>query len=327
MARNDARLWSKGERADMPGARIVGIEAHGGGLLGQQRHEGIVHAVMHVNPLHRIAHLPRGIDRAAQHGGGRPFQIGAGGDDARVLPAQFQIAGNQPFGTGDRHLAPGGHAAGEADRIRLPDHRLADIACARHVSEHGGEFRDRAHGFEQGFDHPRGDFGWFQQHRRARKQRRDRIEQRQHQWRIPRRNHAHQRIGHHLRLHPHIGHRMAWRIIVQRGKGGGRILQPAGDIAAGDEALQVRSVAAAGIHRIGLADRVGRCLHRAQPARHDRAAPLHPQRLPRGLRGAQGGGGGGDIGGGGQRQLVIGRAGAGVGDGKAWHGVLPDAGM
>ena len=258
------------------------------GLLDELRHEGIVDAFIHIDAFHREAHHAVGMHGAAQHGGGGAFEVGAGGDDDRILAAQFEVAGNQPLGAVHGDLAAGGHAAGEAQHIGIVDHGLAGFGIAGDEIEHRGQLGHGAHALEQRAGESRRDLAGLQQHGAAGEQRGHGIEQRQHHGRVPRRDHAAQRVGHELRAHLDAGHGLRWAAVAGLLERAGGILEPAADVAHRDEALQIRGVAAAGILGIGLGNGGGALFHFAQPARHHAAAArkTHARPRPSGFRAA-----------------------------------------
>ena len=130
----------------------------------------------------------------------------------------------------------------------------------------------------------------LEQHRGTGEQRRHRIEQRQHHRRVPGADHADERIGHQLRADLDVGHRQRTAADLRALQHAGSILGPAVDVRDGDEGLELRGVAAAGIGAIGRGDVLGLRDQLSDPAAHDaRRAPrpAGPPRRPGSRAGAQ----------------------------------------
>src|SRR5580658_4197577 len=111
MRLNDLWLADEDERTDMPIERIAVIQRHLPGLGDERLDEPIMDRVVHIDALHRIAHLAGRIDPATQYGGGRAIDVGVRGNDGRILAAEFQKAGDQALRTGERHFAAVRYAA------------------------------------------------------------------------------------------------------------------------------------------------------------------------------------------------------------------------
>ena len=101
-------------------------------LLHDQAQEFVVHRGHHVNPLGTAA-VVTGVHAGSQPGAvGGPVQVRIGTDDHGVIAAQLEGAGDELAGAGFRHLASGGHAAGEGNLVHTTAHdRGASLAIAQ----------------------------------------------------------------------------------------------------------------------------------------------------------------------------------------------------
>jgi len=196
---DDLRLTRHDEGADLSGW-IIASELHGGQLREQALAQRWEKRTVHVNAFQRLTGLSGREYRGAQHRRRRPLKISVGGDDHRILAAELEKRRYESSCGVLGHEASGTHAAGEHDCINMIDKLGAGAAGALHDARYGGDLRHCSQHFAEGQCVARRDFAGLQHDPAAGEQRRDRVDHRQHERKVPRRDYADHGVRH--ELHP-----------------------------------------------------------------------------------------------------------------------------
>ena len=188
-------LAGEDQRAEFPGVDVAVIELDVRRGRYQRGEKIVVNRAGDIGALQRLASLAGGAEGAAGDGAHGVFQVRPGGDDGGVLAAEFEKSRDEPPRRLHGHLASGGDAAGEADRVHFINERGAGGAVAGDKAEHRMQFRHRGDAFGQRRHKTRSHLAGFDDHRAAGEQRGYRIERRQRQRKVPRADDANERVG------------------------------------------------------------------------------------------------------------------------------------
>ncbi len=280
-------MRSEDERADLAVADVGIVEPYLVRCCDQRVEKRPVDGAGDIEALDRLAGLAGGDDAGAQRQMRRRDRIGAGEHDHRVLATELEIGGDEGTRGGLGHLAPGRDRSGEADIIDRFDQGLAGRGIAFDEAEHGGELGHLGYGFAQGGNEARGDFRRLDQSRASGGECGDRIDSREHDGEIPRRDRPEQRIGDQSRRIAHRGVRAG--LVVAR-VFGDQLRGKVGPAADGDGQavdLDLRDPPPPGIARQRIEQGFAVRHHGIGPAVQDGRARLGLERRPGRLRGAQ----------------------------------------
>ena len=236
----------------------------------------IVHRAMHVTTLNRHAALSGAAHAAPRQGTRGQRNVGVSANNGRVFAAEFQVHGHKGFGGNQRHAPPRAHTAGEAHEVAATHHRFArgrgtgdqlqHVCQARHAGDDT---------FQNGHKTGRG-FTGFDQHRATRHQRRNGVDQGQHQRKIPGADDARHTIGAAVLFDANVGLARAPR--RRRGQQRGGVVDPAVKGANNGLHFDRGFGAPTGVHGDGLYQRWRVLGQRSSPLRQ------HGQTLAQGPR-------------------------------------------
>ena len=199
LPRDDVGLAIENQRTDDARVDVRVIDRHRARLLDEPRDEAIVERVLHVDALERLAGLPGRQHRRAQHDVGCQLEVGGLRHDHRVLAAELEERRDEML----RGRAPDGatrlDAAREADDVHEADQRGARPAVTHDDIAHGRKLGHCRDARPQRLDEPWRHFTRLHEHGTAGEQRRDGVDERQRQRKIPGADHADERIRHELR--------------------------------------------------------------------------------------------------------------------------------
>ncbi len=317
MAGHDLRLALEDEWTDVAAVRVRIVELHLLCLGRKAFDELIVHAVVHIDALDREAHLPGARDSPAQDGARRFIQVRGLRDDHRILATELQHARDETAGAFFCHLASVGHTAGEVHDIHVVDDRCAGLSIAHHVFEDSGELRDFVDGLHDGVDEARRDLTRLHDDGASGEQRRDGVQRRQHERRVPGADDAGDRVRFKQRRERDVGGARGDTGSLCLREEGGRDRAMPQDRSDHHVGRDLGDLTITGIGAVGLDEPwlVGPQLVR--PRAHDSDAPLQWQRSPGRLGGAQLSADRSDLVRAKRCNLAVDLAGARVADGKA----------
>ena len=204
------------DRARMD-VRPVGLDALR--LRDELLDEGREDATVDIDAFEALTGLAGGETRGAQRDIGGALEVGARGDDQRIVAAEFEERRHEMPRRVLGDLAAGGDAAREADDIRGGDELLTGLAAARLQAEHGGELGYGGDALHRGDHETRCDLARLDEHRATGEQRRHGIDEAERNREVPGADDAHQRIRHILGAIADGGQRRGTEVLFLRKSG------------------------------------------------------------------------------------------------------------
>ena len=199
LPRDDVGLAIENQRTDDTRVHVRVIDRHRARLLDQPRDETIVERILHVDTLERLAGLPVASTDARSTTSVASSRSAVRCDDHRVLAAELEERRNEMLRGRAPDRATRLDAAREADDIHETDQCGTGATVTHDNVAHGRKLGHCGDARLQRLDEPRRHFARLHEHGTTGEQRRNGVDERQRQRKIPWTDHADERVRHELR--------------------------------------------------------------------------------------------------------------------------------